>query len=82
MREDLKQNTNDSMAVLKSWRYAAFIGGIVGTIALAMYPIAIYPMMHADEYKDIQKRTRQGIRQEDIQPGNMKVWSDPFDRKK
>lgn len=26
-------------------------------------------------------RTEAGIKQEDIQPGNMKVWTDPFDRK-
>ncbi|ODM89070.1 Small integral membrane protein 20 [Orchesella cincta] len=29
-----------------------------------------------------QRHTRQGIKQEEIQPGNMKVWSDPFGRKK
>jgi hypothetical protein len=25
-------------------------------------------------------RDRSGIKQEDIQPANMKVWTDPFDR--
>ncbi|KAJ9589003.1 hypothetical protein L9F63_017698 [Diploptera punctata] len=50
-------------AGLRGWKYAAFIGGIVGFIGAATYPIIIYPMMNIDHY-------------------NMKVWSDPFDRKK
>ncbi|KAI5635241.1 hypothetical protein NE865_12033 [Phthorimaea operculella] len=66
----------------KGWRYTAFIGGFVGLIGLTLYPIAISPMIDSSEYKKIQRETRRGIRQEDIQPGNMKVWSDPFDRKK
>lgn len=56
--------------LLTGWRYAAFIGGVVGAIGLACYPIIIYPMLHADEYKKIQKMNRAGIRQEDIQPGS------------
>lgn len=55
---------------LKGWRYAAFIGGIVGFIGLACYPIIIYPMMHVEEYKKIQKINRAGINQADIQPGS------------
>ena len=31
--------------------------------------------------EEIQKQTRKGIKQEDIQPGNMNVWRDPFGRK-
>ncbi|XP_063384440.1 small integral membrane protein 20 [Cydia fagiglandana] len=70
------------MALFKGWRYAAFIGGFVGMIGLTLYPIAFSPMMDASEYKSIQKEARKNIKIEDIQPGNMKVWSDPFDRKK
>ncbi|XP_068623193.1 small integral membrane protein 20 [Battus philenor] len=70
------------MASLKGWRYTAFVGGLVGIIGLALYPIAVSPMLDPSEYKRIQKETRKNIRQEDIQPGNMKVWSDPFGRKK
>ncbi|XP_056643006.1 small integral membrane protein 20 [Diorhabda carinulata] len=70
------------MALLVGWRYVALISGLVGTIGLAIYPIIIDPMTNPDKYKKIQENARQGIRQEDIQPGNMKVWSDPFDRKK
>ncbi|GJQ74065.1 hypothetical protein Trydic_g18987 [Trypoxylus dichotomus] len=69
------------MALLVGWRYGILIGGLVGIIGLAVYPVVIYPMLHIDEYKEIQKQNRRGIRQEDIQPGNMKVWTDPFDRK-
>lgn len=28
--------------------------------------------------EEIQKKNREGINQESIQPGNMRVWSDPF----
>ncbi|XP_018573879.1 small integral membrane protein 20 [Anoplophora glabripennis] len=70
------------MPVLKGWRYVAVIGGLVGAIGIAIYPIIIDPMLNPDKYKKIQAVTRANIRQEDIQPGNMKVWTDPFDRKK
>ncbi|CRL00027.1 CLUMA_CG013315, isoform A [Clunio marinus] len=64
--------------LLKGWKYAAFIGSIVGFIGLAIYPIIIEPMRNPQKYKEIQKRNRQGINQEEVQPGNMRVWSDPF----
>ncbi|KAF4522503.1 hypothetical protein B566_EDAN002588 [Ephemera danica] len=72
----------NDMTTLKGWKYAVFLGTIVGGIGLTLYPIAIHPMLNSSEYKKIQQITRQGIKQEEIQPGNMKVWSDPFDRKK
>lgn len=31
-------------ATLKGWRYAAFIGGFVSFIGLALYPIIVYPV--------------------------------------
>ncbi|KAF7273804.1 small integral membrane protein 20 [Rhynchophorus ferrugineus] len=70
------------MTVLVGWKYAALIGGLVASIALASYPIIIDPMINPDKWKNIQQKTRANINQEDIQPGNMKVWTDPFDRKK
>ncbi|CAK1589098.1 unnamed protein product [Parnassius mnemosyne] len=70
------------MSFLKGWRYTAFIGGFVGLLGLTLYPIAVSPMLDPSEYKKIQKESRKNIRQEDIQPGNMKIWSDPFGRKK
>ncbi|CAH4034937.1 unnamed protein product [Pieris brassicae] len=72
----------NAMAFNKGWRYAAFLGGFIGFIGLTLYPIAVSPMMDSSKYKEIQKETRKNIRQEDIQPGNMNVWTDPFDRKK
>ncbi|XP_037935033.1 small integral membrane protein 20 [Teleopsis dalmanni] len=69
------------MALLKGWRYGVFISGIVGLIGLAIYPVVIDPMLHTDKYKEVQKHNRAGVNQEAIQPGNMKVWSDPFGRK-
>ncbi|XP_023029925.2 small integral membrane protein 20 [Leptinotarsa decemlineata] len=70
------------MTTLRGWRYAALIGGLVASIGLTIYPIIIHPMMNPEKYKKIQAHTRANINQEDIQPGNMKVWTDPFDRKK
>ncbi|XP_013148996.1 PREDICTED: small integral membrane protein 20 [Papilio polytes] len=70
------------MSSLKGWRYTVFIGGFVGFLGLALYPIVVSPMLDASEYKKIQKETRKNIRIEDVQPGNMNVWSDPFGRKK
>ncbi|KAG8232242.1 hypothetical protein J437_LFUL011795 [Ladona fulva] len=67
--------------ILKGWRYVAFIGGIVGSIGLAIYPIIISPMLNPADYKKIQEETRKGIDRETIQPGNMKIWTDPFERK-
>ncbi|XP_069962551.1 small integral membrane protein 20 [Bactrocera oleae] len=69
------------MVFLRGWRYAAFISCIGGGIGVALYPIIIEPMMNVEKYREIQKHNRAGIRQEEIQPGNMKVWSDPFGRK-
>ncbi|OWR51967.1 hypothetical protein KGM_213254 [Danaus plexippus plexippus] len=63
-------------------RAMIMIGGLVGLIGLTLYPIVISPMIDVSEYKEIQKVTRKNINQEEIQPGNMKVWSDPFGRKK
>ncbi|MPC39125.1 Small integral membrane protein 20 [Portunus trituberculatus] len=70
------------MTILRGWRYNLFVGALVGFIGATLYPIAIYPMMNSGQYKQAQIENRKGINQEEIQPGNMKVWSDPFDRKK
>lgn len=50
-------------------------------VVLALYPIVIHPYLFVHEYKQIQKHTRKDIDQESVQPGGMKVWSDPFGRK-
>jgi len=59
-----------------------FVGGVFGAIGLAIYPIIIRPFYHQEEWKEFSKKNRElaGIKQENIQPGNMKVWTDPFDR--
>lgn len=68
--------------VLKGWRYAAFVGALFGSVLAATYPIIIQPMYNPEPWREYSKRNRElaGIKQEDIQPGNMKVWTDPFDR--
>lgn len=67
---------------MKGWRFGLFVGSIVGAVALATYPIIISPYLYPDQWKRQSKEVREaaGIKQEDIQPGGMKVWSDPFDR--
>jgi len=58
-----------------------FIAGFTAFTLAALYPVVVYPKLHPEVYKEIQKETRKDIKQEDIQPGNMKVWSDPFSKK-
>ncbi|KFM67044.1 hypothetical protein X975_03165, partial [Stegodyphus mimosarum] len=81
---DLSRNVEFIMGPrrLKGVRAFAFYAGITGFIGAALYPIVIYPYFHVDEYKEVQKVNRAGIDQEAIQPGGMKVWTDPFDRRK
>ncbi|XP_055893212.1 small integral membrane protein 20-like [Biomphalaria glabrata] len=57
---------------------ATFVGGIVA----ASYPIIISPYLNPAPWKKEQSIGRRGIDREAIQPGGMKVWTDPFDRKK
>ncbi|XP_055626406.1 small integral membrane protein 20-like [Toxorhynchites rutilus septentrionalis] len=64
--------------ILRGRNYFLFIGGLVGFIGLACYPIIVHPMLYPEKYKKIQQSNRGSIRQEEIQPGNMRVWSDPF----
>lgn len=68
--------------LLKGWRFAAFVSAVVGTIGLAIYPIIIQPFYNQEEWKKLNKQNRDmaGIKSENVQPGNMKVWTDPFDR--
>jgi hypothetical protein len=40
------------MALLIGWRYKVFIGSIVGVIGLALYPIAIDPMINTEKYSE------------------------------
>ena len=72
----------NAQGVLAGWRYGVFIGAIVGSIVAATYPIIIAPMSNPDPWRKASKETRDkaGIKQEDIQPGGMKIWTDPFDR--
>lgn len=73
---------NNRGVKLKGWRFAAFVGALFGSISAYLYPIVVAPMRNPDEWKQMSEDNRRakGIKQENIQPGNMKVWSDPFDR--
>lgn len=56
--------------VLRGRNYALLVGGIVGIIGLACYPIIVHPMMNPEQYKKVQQINRAGIKQEEIQPGS------------
>ena len=72
--------------VLKGWRYAVFVGACFGSIGLALYPIIIQPWQNPEPWKAYSAAARkETLRKknqtvEDIQPGHMKVWTDPYDR--
>jgi len=73
--EDISRNRGGALKLM------LVFGTFFGALGLCLYPIAIQPYMNPDYYREIQKKTREGLDQEKIQPGDMKVWSDPFDRK-
>ncbi|KAK6173560.1 hypothetical protein SNE40_016986 [Patella caerulea] len=58
------------------------VGGLIGGIGIAVYFAIIQPYMNPGMWQEKQKIGRAGIDREKIQPGGMKVWTDPFDRTK
>ncbi|KAH9425410.1 small integral membrane protein 20-like [Dermatophagoides pteronyssinus] len=60
------------------YKSALIVTGFVGTVLIALYPIFIYPYLNIEQYQKAQRENRKGIDREQIQPGNMRVWSDPF----
>jgi len=63
-------------------KFMLVYGTFFGSVGLFCYGAIIFPMMNPDYFREMQAKGRAGINQADIQPGGMKVWSDPFDRKK
>ncbi|KAH9513936.1 Small integral membrane protein 20 [Bulinus truncatus] len=63
-------------------RSVMMIGTVVGGIFVATYPIIISPYLNPKPWKQEQSIGRRGIDREKIQPGGMKVWTDPFDKSK
>ncbi|CAK8686233.1 unnamed protein product [Clavelina lepadiformis] len=55
--------------------------GLVIAVGLAFYPIYILPLYHPERYQQVQEEARKGITQEEVQPGDMRVWSNPFEPK-
>lgn len=77
VRRVLRQSNYEIMAKMK---YGLIIGFVAATV-VALVPIAINPMIDSSYYQKQQKINRKGTNLEETQPGNMKVWSDPFNRK-
>ncbi|XP_033106018.1 small integral membrane protein 20-like [Anneissia japonica] len=59
-------------------RNGIIISCFVGLVGVALYPIIIQPYFNPKPWQNTQKEARKDINQEDIQPGGMRVWSDPF----
>lgn len=55
-----------------------YVAGLMTLTGVASYAAIIYPMMHASEFREIQEKTRRGLDRTQIQPGGMRIWSDPF----
>lgn len=56
--------------------------GMLLAVGIASYPIVIQPMNNPEPWnKQCQKfRDQENIDVNKIQPGGMKIWTDPFDR--
>lgn len=54
-------------------KITVILGGFVAAVCAALYPVAIHPYLHVDEYKKIQQQTRKDIDQESVQPGGNRV---------
>ncbi|XP_033743204.1 uncharacterized protein LOC117329385 [Pecten maximus] len=61
------------------FKFAALVGGLFGTIGLLLYPVVIQPMIDPTKWQEIQKEARAGFDREKIQPGEMRVWTNPMD---
>ncbi|XP_066286826.1 small integral membrane protein 20-like isoform X1 [Branchiostoma lanceolatum] len=70
----IMSGTSMRRMVLGVGAFAAVVGGV-------MYPIFVAPLLHSQQYQNMQKQNRAGIKQEEIQPGGMVVWSNPFGEK-
>jgi len=73
-------------ATLVGWKYGVFIGAMFGSVGLALYPIVFAPMKNQAEWREYSAAARKEFFDkhnktvDEIQPSNMKVWTDPFDR--
>ena len=59
-----------------------FTIGCVCLIGAAVYSVYFYPKINIKEYQKIQKQKRANFDNENNQPSNMRVWSDPFQTRK
>ncbi|KAF6034109.1 hypothetical protein EB796_007588 [Bugula neritina] len=74
--------TNSITKFVRNYKSTLAIGLCVGIVCAGCYAAIIQPMSHVDSWQTTQRENRRGINQEDIQPGGMRVWSDPFNRRK
>ncbi|XP_069128832.1 uncharacterized protein [Argopecten irradians] len=80
-RSNIKRKDFDKINVhkMRGLKFAALVGGLVGTMGLFLYPTVIQPMMDPTKWQELQKEGRAGFDKEKIQPGEMRVWSNPMD---
>ncbi|XP_043918092.1 small integral membrane protein 20 [Protopterus annectens] len=65
----------------RNTRIVLIFGGFLAAVGAVFYPIFFHPMMHIEDYKNEQKKNRAGIKQEDVQPPGLTVWTNPFAKK-
>ncbi|KAH8405402.1 hypothetical protein KR222_011052 [Zaprionus bogoriensis] len=47
------------MALLRGWRFVAFVSCIVGAVGATLYPVVVDPMINTDKYKALREQSRQ-----------------------
>ncbi|XP_032597782.1 uncharacterized protein LOC116806057 [Drosophila grimshawi] len=45
------------MAVLRGWRFMAFVSCIIGAVGLTLYPVVVDPMINSQKYKSLRDQT-------------------------
>jgi len=51
---------------------------LVSGISLAVGVAILFPYFAQDYFKEKQQENRRGINQDSVQPGGMRIWSDPY----
>ncbi|XP_030375560.1 uncharacterized protein LOC115624855 [Scaptodrosophila lebanonensis] len=58
------------MAVLRGWRFVAFVSCLVGAVGFTLYPVIVDPMMNTEKYKSLQEYSK--IKRDELQHRNIK----------
>lgn len=87
-KQKLPNHLKENAGRLVGWRFALLFGGFAGAITAFLYPMVIQPIINPESSEYWKRRNdatkewyqKRGLSRDDLQPGGMKVWSDPWDR--